>query len=349
MDQNCSRFASKVLAVLLFSVMVTGMVRAQAPSPPATSPTPGVNPTPTGGVLAAPTAATPLPPDTVVLKVGDQQFTKAQMDNLISHLPPQSQNNLATRGKKPFGDWYGTVVIFSEWAKAHHLDERPDFIERMAFQKQLMEAQAAAEEINQQTKVGPDAVKKYYDDHASSYDEITLRQILVRIKQAPPQTGAGTPPPTMGGGLSTEEGKARMEAIRKEILAGTDIKKVIEDFKAPGDVVIESQPRQVRRGAMNAELEKVAFAVKDGDVSEPTAIPAGLVMFQVTAHGHVDLKTATPEIEGKLRPPAVDAAITAVKKSAPVWLDDQYFTTVPAPQARRPMGAPGASVTPPKP
>lgn len=421
MDQNAFRCTSKALIALLLSGWAVGMARAQAPNTPTANQTPP-NAAPTASTPATPPV--PESPDKVVFKVGDQQFTKAQMDNLIAILDPRAQNSLA-KGKKPLGDWYGVVVILSQRALANHLDERPSFIERLAFQKQLMEAQAAADEINQETKVEPEDIQKYYNDHAASYDEITVRQILVRVKPADANPAAGAsakenslptvrlgwvgqseavvqaelkknpqvsgltvqgteatfkysgPDDELSGvlssvisagvkvshfdetkapalpsapGLSPEEGKARAEAIRKEILAGTDIKKVMEDFKAPGEVIIEGEPRHVRRQTMRPDMEKLAFAVKDGDVSEPLEIPAGLVMFQVTAHSHVDLKTATPDIERMLRPQKAEAALTAVKKSQPIWMDDQYFgPPAPSPAPAPPTVPAPSAGTPPKP
>jgi hypothetical protein len=420
MDQIGSQRTSTALMALLLMGWSIGAARAQAPNPPAANPTPAATPAPTASTPATPPV--PEPPDKVVFKVGDQQFTKAQMDNLIAHLDPRAQGTLAAKGRKPLGDWYAVVVILSQWSLAHHLEERPDFIERLAFQKELLEAQAAADEINRQVNVTPEDIQKYYNDHAASYDEITVRQILVRVKPASTNPAAGTsakenlrptvrlgwvgqsdavvqaelkknpqvsgltvqgteatfkysgPDGELSGvlssiisagvkvshfdetkapalpstpGLSPEEAKARAEAIRKEIMAGTDIKKVMEDFKAPGEVIIEGEPRHVRRQTMRPDMEKLAFAVKDGDVSEPLEIPAGLVMFQVTAHSHVDLKTATPDIERLLRPQKAEEALTAVKKSQPIWMDDQYFgpptpppapapPTVPAPNANMP-------------
>lgn len=317
---------------------------AQSPSAPATSPAPAVSPAPAAGKPTTPAVETPEQPDKVVLKVGDQQFTKADIDTLIAHLDPRAQNALAVKGKKPLGDWYGTIVLLSQRAHAQHLDERPDFIQKLAFQKQLMEAQAAADEINKNTKVEPEDIQKYYDAHAASYDQITMRQIVVRLKTPAPPSGPGTLPPPAGPGLAPDEAKARAEAIRKEILAGTDIKKIIEDFKAPGDVIIEAEPRMVRRGTMRPDMEKVAFALKDGEISEPIEIPQNLVLVQVTAHAHIDLKTATPDIEKILRPQKIEAAMADAKKSTPVWMDDQYFSAAPAVQQHPSLGVPPAQV-----
>jgi hypothetical protein len=210
----------------------------------------------------------------------------------------------------------------------------------LAFQKQQLEAQSAYEEINQQAKVNPEEVQQYYTAHTADYDEITVRQIVVRIKPPAPPAASGAAAPPTGPGLSPEEAKTRAAAIRKELAAGTDIKKVMEDFKAPGDVIIEADPRKIRHGGMRPEMEKVAFALKDGEISEPLDVPQALVLFQVTGHGHADLKDVTPEIEKKLRQEKVDAAMAEVKKNNPLWMDDQYFAGPAKPQAGPTLGAP---------
>jgi hypothetical protein len=316
------------------------VVCAQTSKPAAASPTS------TASAPASPAVATPLPADKVVLKVGDRQFTKTDIDLLIASLTPQMQRAIASEGKKSLGDQYALVVALSHQAEVQHLDQAPEFIHKLAFQKQQLEAQAAFEELSAQAKVTPEEIQQYFTAHADEYDEITVRQIIVRKKAADPKSDPAHPSAPTGPGLAPEEAKTRAEAIRKELVAGTDIKKVTDDFKAPGDVIIDAEPRTVRHGGMRPDMEKVAFALKDGEVSEPIDVPQALVLFQLIKHSHSDLKNVTPEIEKKLRQEKVEASIDGVKKNANIWMDEAYFGSPEKPATGPTMGAPVVKTQP---
>jgi len=343
MDQIWSRQSSRLLVALLISGLTAALARPQAPGASPATPSPGVTATPAASQPAGPRLLSPESADKVVLKVGDQQFTKADIDFLISNLPPQTQRSLETQGKKQLGDQFALIVMLSQQAHLHHLDQSPAFVQKLAMQKEQLEAQAAYEEINQQANVTPEEVNQYYTAHAASYDEIMLRQFVIRIKPSDAKTDPARPTPATGAGLAPEDAKARAEAIRKEVIAGTDIKKVIEDFRAPGDVIIEAEPRKVRRGGMRPEMEKVAFALKDGEISEPLDLPQALVLLQVSGHTHVELKDVSPEIEKSLKKEKTDAALAAVKKNTTLWMDEQYFAPPPKP---KPAGGPTLGLPP---
>jgi len=314
MNQFCARTLAIIFIVALAPVGTVGLARGQQRSAPA-------------AVTSAtnPPAATAETPDAVVLKVGDKQYTKAEMDALIRSLPAQAQQAIATQpqARKQFGDQYAQVVALARQAEVQHLDQTPDFNRRLTLLKQQLEAQLVYDQINQQAKVNSEEVQQYYNTHSADYDEIMLRQIVVRKKVEPQGGGAGTQSSV---GLSPEDAKSRAAAIRDALKGGADVKKVIEDFKPP-EVVIDSEARKVRRGGMRPEMEKVAFALKDGEVSDAVDLPQAVIMFQVTAHSHSELQTVAPEIEKKLRQQKIEAAVNNVKKSSGLWLDEKYFST----------------------
>jgi hypothetical protein len=276
----------------------------------------------------------------VVLKVGNQQFTKADIDKLIVNLDPRYQQSLATRGKKDLGDQYALMVMFAQQARLLHLDEKPDFVERLALEKEQLEAHTYEQEIIQQAKVTPDDVQQYYTAHAADYDEAMVRHFVIRVKAAEQAAGVG---------LAPEEAKTRAEAIRKELAAGADIKKVVEEFNKPAEGVnIELEPRKIRNLPNLPAGDKAAFALKDGEVSEIQNVPQMLSFVQRTGHGRTDLKDVAPEIERTLKQQKIQATIEQLKKNTGVWMDDQYFAAAPKPTDRPTMGPPVVR-TPPKP
>jgi peptidyl-prolyl cis-trans isomerase C len=185
MDKISSPLSRKSLSALLLSGALAGAALAQTPKP--------ATPSPAHAATISATAATVTPEssDKVVLKVGTRSFTKAEMDDLIANLTPQMQRAVASEGKKSLGDQYALVIALSHQAELQHLDQRPDFIHKLQFQKEQLEAQEAFEAISEEAKVTPDDVQQYYTAHSSEYDEITVRQIIVRKKAAEPRP---TPP-----------------------------------------------------------------------------------------------------------------------------------------------------------
>ena len=328
-----------LFAALIMAGLLTGVSLAQAPAVPAKTPAkaPAATPKPAAPKSPAPVLQTPEGPDTVVLKVGDQPYTKADLDFIINNLSPQVQRSVATQGRKALGDQFATIVLLSQQAHSHHLDQTPAFEHKVVVQKQQLQAQAAYDEIVLQAKVTPDEISKYYSEHATEYDEIMVRQMVVRKR--PPNA-------TTGPGLAPEEAKTRAEAIRKEVVAGKDIKQVAADFKASvpadpkEDVIIQAEPQSVRRGGMRPEMDKAVFALKDGEVSEIFDVPQAMVMMQVTAHKRAELKDVSPQIEQALQKQKIDAAMGDLKKQTTIWMDDQYFAAPaglqPSPEAVAP-------------
>jgi parvulin-like peptidyl-prolyl isomerase len=278
-------------------------------------------------------------PETVVLKVGDKPYTKAEIDFLIENLDPRVRQQVATQGRRPVGDQLALITILSQQARDHHLDQTPAFEHKLAVQKQQLEAQAAYDQIVQEAKPNPDEINKYYSDHASEYEEVMVRQIVVRQRAPNIQTGPG---------LAPEEAKTRAEAIRAELVAGTDVKKVAEDFKVTlpsdpkQDVIIQTEPQSVRRGGMRPEMEKAAFALKDGEYSEIFDLPQAQVILQVTGHKHAELTEVSPQIEQALQKQKVETAIAEIKKKTTVWMDDQYFGSQSASRQQPPAAKPPA-------
>jgi parvulin-like peptidyl-prolyl isomerase len=256
-------------------------------------------------------------PDKVVLKVGEDKVTKADVDYLIGSLSPQLQQAVASRGRKPVGDEYALMLLLSQKAKSEHLDTSPDFQRKLALQKLQMLAQDEYRKMAEDIQVSPEEVNAYYNAHKSDFDEAQVREVVVRKKPADSTSDAP--------GLSADEAKARLAEIQKAIESGTDIKEVAKKFDVPNVVMVYPDPQTVRRGEMIPALDKAAFELKDNQFSQPVDTPQAMVLLQVLSHQQPDAKTVSGQIENQLRQEKLQTAVNDMKAKANIWMDPDYF------------------------
>ena len=316
--------AGAMIAALAVSVVSGRAAGGQAPAGSTPSPAP---------------AAAPASPDKVVLKVGDQSITEGQIEKAIHSLPPQAQNSVARQGKKPFGDEYVLMLVLSQEALSNHLDDTADYKETLALTRLKILAQQEYQQIVQRAVVTPEETSKYFAAHQNEFEELQVLQITVRKK--PDGSKEGTP------GFSPDEAKTRAEEIRQAFIAGQDPKQVAEKFQMANVVRVDSQPFTIRRGQMRADIEKAAFDLPPGQVTELFDFGTALGFVKVVSHQTGDLKSATPKIESTLRQQKITSALDALKVNSKVWMDDAYFTSPTGQQGPpKPPSMPGAAPVP---
>jgi PPIC-type PPIASE domain len=256
-------------------------------------------------------------PETVVLKVGSESATKADMDYLIDNLSPQLQSVIAREGRKPLGDQYALMLVLSQVAVTDHLDSSPEFKRHMAFQRLQTLAEEEYSKISDGIKVSPEEISQYYAAHGTDFDRAQVREFVIRKKEE------GAPKEALG--LTPAEAHERADAIRKALAAGTDIKEVAEKFSTPSVVMIDAEPQSVRHGQLVAELDKAAFELKDGQLSDSFETPRALAFLQVVGHDRAALKDVSEGIENTLRKEKLQAAVDKMKSQTTIWMDEEYF------------------------
>lgn len=309
-------------------VMISALVPIQA-SAQKSAPNPSQIAVPSKATGASPgsIAASDESPAKTVLKVGSTQVTAGDIENLINNLAPQARQALATQGRQALGDEYMKLLLLSHQAEADHLDTALGIRERLDLQRNQILAMAEYQKMAQGVTVSPDEISQYFTAHQSEYETAQVRQFVIRKKA----DGA----PANAPGLATADAHAKAEAIRKALAAGSDPKKVAQDFAVPNVVLISPDPQSVQRGKMMPVLDKAAFTLKPGEVSEAVDTPQAVVFLQVVGRKPADPKSAATEIETAIKQQKLDAEVAELKKNGNVWMDEDYF--------KGPEGAPSPS------
>lgn len=268
---------------------------------------------------ASSASATNSSPHKVVLKVGNTQVTKSEVDYLISNLNPRAQRALEARGRKPVGDEYAMMVLLSQKAKSDHLDTTTGFQQKIALEKLQLLAQAEYQKIAQDITISPQDVTAYYTAHKGEFEQAELREFVVRKK--PADAKAGTP------GLPVAEAKARLASIQKAVEAGTDLQQIATKFDVPNTVIVNPKPVTVRKGEMLPALDKVAFELKDNQFSQPVETPNALILLQMVKHQHPTVQAVSDEIENVLRQQKLKTTLDSMRANANIWMDPEYFKT----------------------
>jgi len=278
-----------------------------------------------GSTGGPPPAMPTVPPDTVVLTVGDRKVTAAQFNEYTKAVNPQYQEIARGAGRGDFAKELIEIFVLSEEAKKLNLDKKPEVQAQLEFSDSNILAGAEFQNLQASVTVSDADIRAYYDAHKSEYESVTARHILIRVKGAPMPATAGKPE------LSDDEAKAKAESIRKRIAGGEDFAKIAKeesDDTSSGEN--GGDLGEFTRGKMVPPFEASAFALKPGDISEPVQSPFGYHVIQVQKHDTKSLDEKKAEILAQLRPDVARKAAADLGEKAKVVLNPAFFTPLAA-------------------
>jgi parvulin-like peptidyl-prolyl isomerase len=277
----------------------------------------------------APRQPPAVPPDKVVITVGDQKITAAQFDEIINSLPQQYQANARGAGRKQFADNIARVLMLAQEGRRRKLDETAAYKTQTMFQNANLLAGLTFDQIGKEATVDPAEVQKYYDAHKAETERVKARHILIRVQGAPTAVRPGQKE------LTDAEALAKAQEIRKKIEGGADFAELARtESDDTSSAVQGGDLGYFGRNMMVPPFEEAAFAMKPGELSQPVKSPFGYHVIQVQAHETKTLDEMRPDIEKRLRPELAQKVLQDMEKKASVQLDQDFFNPpAPAPPA----------------
>ncbi|MGA3016241.1 MAG: peptidylprolyl isomerase [Bryobacteraceae bacterium] len=268
------------------------------------------------GKLLAPA----VPPDRVVITVGDVKITAAQYDQLVGTLPDQYRALARTTQRKQFGDNIVQILVLAQEGQRRKINETTEYKTLAAFQLSNVLAALAVEAVRKDLKSDEADLRKYYTQHQPEYEQVHGAHILIRFQGSQVPVRAGQKD------LTDAEALAKAQDLRAKILAGADFADLAR--KESDDIGSGNNGGDLgtfKHGQMVPSFDEAAFKLKPGELSEPIKSQFGYHLIKVQTHDFKSFEDARAEIETKVKPDALKAAVEELSKKSPAVFDPEFF------------------------
>jgi len=255
---------------LLFSLFLCGQtptpqVAPGTPAPPVEAPPP----------QAAP--AVPITPYTVVAELADgKKLTAVEIDHIFAGLPPQLQQQARMQPDKVLMQLL-MYRYMAEQAEKANLDKRPPWNATLEFQRMQVLAQAEVNEYKDKIQVSQEDQEKQYKENPDRFKQVKVKVIHLTFSATPDKPG-----PDGKKMLSEAEAKAKIDELRKQILAGEDFGKLArENSDDKTSAAKDGDYGTIKQNSPYPEpVKKAVFALKEGEMSEPVKQANGFYLIR---------------------------------------------------------------------
>jgi peptidyl-prolyl cis-trans isomerase C len=243
-------------------------------------------------------------------------------------------------GRRELINYLVRMKLVSGEARRRKLDESPRFKRQMdRIREQVLEGALVAD-VHE--KLDDATLRKHFDEHKAALERIAARHVLIR-------TPDSSLPPTPGKPAFTEEqAKAKADEVVRRVKAGEDFAKVAQEVSDdPQSGPEGGDLGSFTRDSKIAQFSQAAFALKEGEVSQPVRTPFGWHVIQVTQKFDTYEELADL-LRHQLAPMRMDELVRDLRKNQKVELDEAFAGPEPPFDPSAPPGPPplGAEVPP---
>jgi parvulin-like peptidyl-prolyl isomerase len=285
------------------------------PPPPAPQPAQPVRVQPGTPIPGGPqTPAVNVPPDTVVLSVGNEKITRAQFEQWAAMLPDGLKTAINGPQRRKVIEQLSELKALSQAARDRKLDQKPGVQAMVKISTDQALAQALIQELTDD-----DAMKSYFEQHKSEFEQVKVRHILIGVK------GASSSPPKDKKELTDAEALAKAKEIREKIVNGGDFAALAKaESYDPGSATNGGEYTFGHNQTVK-EFDAAMWGLPIGQVSEPVKTQFGYHIIRVESRGLKTYDEMKPQIETKLKQELTKKVIDDTKKQVPVTISDDYF------------------------
>ena len=258
----------------------------------------------------------------VVVSVGSESLTVADVQKILQTLPPQTREFYSGEGWHLLPQYLVRMKVLLSEARKQKLDQKQDIRDTIQVATESILADAARKQVEQNIAAPDDLVVQLYQQKKKEYEEVRLRQLLIRTESSIlSQSSVATRPP-----LSSEDARKKLQELRTKILNGAAFADVVransDDTGAAasgGDIGFVSYQTVIPPIAQAAE--KLA----PGQVSEIIPTPFGMVLIQVVEKRTRPFPEVRRELEAQIRQAGLEQRLRELQDQYKITVDDKFF------------------------
>jgi hypothetical protein len=291
---------------------VCSFVAVAQTAPPSTAPKPAAAP-------PAAAAAGPVTPDNkVVATIDGKDYTAGEVRALVDKFPPQIRSAFAQNPTRAL-NFIFMMQYLADQAQFHNLDKEPEFQQDFLYTRLNLLSQAELNNYRNTYQPTYDEQKAYYDEHAAQYEQAHVKVIYISFVSGA-MKGAGKE-------LDEAGAKAKIEDLRKQILAGADFSKLAaENSEDKASAAKGGDFGIITRVSPYPEVIKsTVFALKEGEVSEPVRQPNGYYLFKLAKLDKQSFNDVQSKVFEQLKQDHFNQWVKGIEKRYTVNVKDSQF------------------------
>jgi peptidyl-prolyl cis-trans isomerase C len=264
------------------------------------------------------------PKEQVVISVGADTITVADLDSIIRSLPPQYRGYYSGPGKHLLPQYIVQMKVLSAEARKQKLDEKPEVRRMLETARESILADAARRKIEEDIPVSDQAIEQLYEKRKADFEEVRIRQILIRTQASIlTETSSPTRPP-----LSEADARKKLEDIRQRILAGADFQQMArENSDDTATAPSGGDLGYVSRRTLVPPVADAAFGLAPGQVSQVIPTPYGMDLIKVESKRTRPLAEVRSALAAQLRQSQFQEAFKRLQEQYKVVVDEKYFSS----------------------
>jgi peptidyl-prolyl cis-trans isomerase C len=277
------------------------------------------------GVTLPLTISTPpvIPPERVVIQVGDVKLTAAQLDRILLAYPENQRVWVNGPGRAGFIEQVIRVLLLSQEGKRRKLDETDTYQIQLRYSGDGILAAHTDEDIRAKARGDEALLKAFYEAHKAEYEEPHARHILIRMQGSPITLAAGQKD------LSDAEALAKALEIRQKIVQGADFADLARtESNDVGSSAKGGDLGFLKKGQTVPSFEEALFALPVGGLSEPVKTQYGYHLIKVEEKKpSKTFEELRPELQKNLEGEVVRKYLADLKAKTKIVIDPDFNQT----------------------